>query len=72
MNKYKYLAWKCLSNCDPILNTERLFVAQNKKSVLDYLAYEEYKEDYKENHNRLNVACKDGTKWHVSYLGKHT
>lgn len=63
LQKYKYNAWKTLSNGDPIEGTDRIFRAESKRNVMKALAFEE---GVTQPHGSLIVRCNDGTMWCAS------
>jgi hypothetical protein len=58
----RYNAWKADSKCEPIPDTDRVFMGKSKRAVVKHLAYEEGVEHM---HNDILVRCKDGTIWFV-------
>jgi hypothetical protein len=61
----QYAGWKTNKNGDPIEGTDRIFLASNRRLVLQLLAFEEQVEL---NLNASFVICKDGSRWYVRYL----
>jgi len=58
----KYVAWKTLSDLEPISGTDRILLGKSKREIINFLAYEE---KVPHNHNDMFVKCNDGTKWFV-------